>query len=602
MLPSGRQGQFLSAQNALLAPSTKIDLRDISEAGKFVDSTYARVHSEELDFLQPNRLNLPDFLETHLLVIEGAQVFSTALDRHVKTLDWLSDEFPNSLRTYAVAVDGNGTFCTADNLYDHNDPTFMAAFHHQPGKFLHPKLQHLTWNNTIKAVTNAHVFLECTLGIQEQAARIQEQVAAVAKKPGQASATPIDNSGLEAVIERANTVHDFLLWETPEMRSVYEDPTWSQMVDIAFVPAQCPPGNGFRATTMRSLLPPNRLISLSDGIADSYMAICWSQKPFFLEEPSPNVLLRTPGFGRPTPQTIIDHLRFLSDNAKNIEYEEIPQNVADVRECYRYLQIYGEPVSVPADNCAIWFNTDQQVVATPEEFICSWVSTQNLCLGLEYDSGQLKQVRSFLKPFIELLMRCGVREVTGPRALPVFQRVATEYPCRILSQLQQFRKEGLFIDLKVIVQGTTLGVHRVVLGTASEYFKRMFSSGMRESLEDTIFIEEMTVETATRIFDYIYTGEMTPVTPSEDPTDEMEQLLGLLEGSNRFELLELKSEVEGALCHSRYMRPESVNAILRDATEWDAQTLKTVCEDYIARNRDIIERIEREEFAEATDI
>jgi len=580
ILPSGRQSELLSAQSALLAPSTAIDLGDISEAEKFVDSTYAQSHSKYLAFLQLTRMSLPDFLEIHLSVTKGAQVSPTALDRHVKTLKWLSDEFPDTMGTHAVAVNGNGVFCTADSLYDHHDSTFMAAFHHQPSKFLHPKLRHLSWR-TIKAVTSARVYRQCALGIEEQAA-----------------ATPVSQLG--PVIERAKTVHDFLLWETTEMRSVYNDPTWSQMVGIAFVPALCPKGNDFRNTTMRGLLPSNRLIKLSEGVEERYMAICWSQKPVFLKEPSPNVLSRTPGSGRPTPQTVIKHLRFLSDNAKNVEKGKIPQHVADVRECYRYLQTCGEPVSVPDDNSVIWFNTDEKDVTTPKEFINSWMATKNLCLGIEYDSGRLKQVRHFLKPYIELLMRYGVKEVTGPRAPPAFQRAATEYPYRILSQLNQFRKEGQFIDLEVIVQGTKLGVHRAVLCAASKYFKRMFRSGMRETVEDKVTIKEMTVETANRIFDYIYTGEMTPVTPSDDPTDELEQLLALLEASNRFELLELKSMAEIPLCDRRYMRPETVNDILRSATELNAQTLKTVCEEYMAKNRDIMERIEREEGATGT--
>jgi hypothetical protein len=114
-------------------------------------------------------MSLPDFLENHLSVTKGAQVSPTALDRHVKTLKWLNDEFPDTMGTHAVAVNGNGVFCTADSLYDHHDSTFMAAFHHQPSKFLHPKLRHLSWR-TIKAVTSARVYRQCALGIEEQAA------------------------------------------------------------------------------------------------------------------------------------------------------------------------------------------------------------------------------------------------------------------------------------------------------------------------------------------------------------------------------------------------------------------------------------------------
>lgn len=571
ILLSGQEGKYLSAQNALIAPSTRIDLRGLPDAGKFVDSNYVNRNKEKLRFLGVDLRGtaLESFLHKYLSVSNKAELDPEKLDRHVKDLKWISIDCPSALMSHPVAVNGVGKFCAANALFDHNREIFEAAFRHRPKMFLHQKIRHFDWRGIIGEVGSAKVYRKCVRGIAET--------------------DPLNDTEL---LNRAKIVFSFLKYELPSVHKVCSESDWDLIVRTEFVPAFYPPDSGFRAATIGRLLGSARLITLVDGVSRSDLPLCWSQRPAFSENPCSYVLGKIPGRGRPTPETVFRHLRFMSENAGSFEPNMIRYSVEEVVECYRYLQNWREPFCVPKDcaNSPVWFNAVEKDVSRQDVFTESWTSTQNLCLGLEYDSEPLQQVRPFLKPFIELLGRCKVREITAPRTPPPVERVATDYSSTILSQFQAFRNGGQFFDLEVSVEGKTLRVHRALLCAASEYFRRMFSNRMREAVEGKIELEEIAEDTAVRIFDYIYTGEMTPVTPSEDPAEELEQLLALLEASDRFLLPDLKLRVEYALCDRRYIRPETVTMILKYATELRAGTLTLTCQEYKMKNNDIVER------------
>lgn len=574
ILPSGQAGKYLSAQKALIAPSTKIDLHGLSDAGKFVDSNYVDKNKEKLQFLDVTlRISVETFLDMYLSVSNKAKLDPQRLDRHVRDLGWISSDFKSALIHHPVAVNGVGNFCTANTLFDHDCTVFQAAFHHRPKRFLHQKIRRFGWEGIIKGVELARTYRKCARGIVQQAA-----------------GTDVLND-IE-LIKRAKIVFGFLKYETRGLERVCSQNDWELIVRTEFVPTPYPEGSGLRSTTIRRLAGPTRLITLVDGVSRTYSSICWSQKPVFSEDPCSYVLTQIPGRGRPTPETVFRHLRFMSKNAGSLEPNMISDYVGGVVESYRYLQSWREPFCVP-DDCAdspIWFNADEKDVSRHDVFRDSWISTKNLCLGLEYDSEPLQQVRAFLKPFIELLEKCKVREITGPRTPPPVEQIAKDYSSTILSQFQAFRNEERFFDLEVSVERKTLRVHKAVLCAASKYFQVMFTNGMKEAVESRIELGEITENTAIRIFDYIYTGEMTPITPSDDPAEELEQLLDLLEASTRFLLPNLKSKVEYALCDRRYIRPETVTLILETATELDAEALAQTCDEYKTRNIDIVER------------
>ena len=67
-------------------------------------------------------------------------------------------------------------------------------------------------------------------------------------------------------------------------------------------------------------------------------------------------------------------------------------------------------------------------------------------------------------------------------------------------------EEGLFSDVKIRTSTKTFNVHRVVLASHSDVFKRMFQINMREKREGIVSISDIEPEVMTSLLTYMYTG------------------------------------------------------------------------------------------------
>ena len=67
-------------------------------------------------------------------------------------------------------------------------------------------------------------------------------------------------------------------------------------------------------------------------------------------------------------------------------------------------------------------------------------------------------------------------------------------------------EEGLFSDVKIKMSTKTFNVHRVVLASHSDVFKRMFQINMREKQEGIVTISDIEPEVMTELLTYMYTG------------------------------------------------------------------------------------------------
>ncbi|KAI5809373.1 hypothetical protein BZA77DRAFT_328756 [Pyronema omphalodes] len=566
----GSPVRYLSSRNALLEPTTSLNLDSIPRTQYFVCKDWASNHRGELEFLSLEPMSIQDFLMQEFSVEQGSQLPAELLVQYVQILGEIASNMRSVL---PIALDGTRRFRFVRTLYDHRNNLFEAAFHHiKDESFLHPKLRNIGWSTMIEQITSNNVYWTCVRGIQIQA-----------ENPKYNDATLVD---------RARRVFDFIRWDTQALRSICEDGRVHSWLNVPFVPAMYVDiNNTIRNSTMRGKVPPNRLIAPTAGILSEYADICWSQTPFFCEKPAASVLALLPGQGEPTVQMVLSHLKFLSEKRHEINSSEFPSFIENAKACYRYLQALDQKITVSKDH-EIWFNTDEEN-PDREVFNKSWVSTKNLCLGLEYDSRNLQYVRSSLQSFFPLLKNCNVRTIRGPVASPPPTRKNGDIPysSTLLTQFQKFRAEQRFIDVYIIIDGRKLGVHKTVLCAASEYFQTMFGNPMREETERIIDWNSagFTAQTAERLIEWIYTGEMPTITPS-DPTDEMEQLLELMGAANCYLLQDLKDFVAHSLRSARYIRPETVLEVKRYAIENDTKGLIKECEEYIAQYWDIIER------------
>ncbi|KAI8498524.1 hypothetical protein Bbelb_237260 [Branchiostoma belcheri] len=79
----------------------------------------------------------------------------------------------------------------------------------------------------------------------------------------------------------------------------------------------------------------------------------------------------------------------------------------------------------------------------------------------------------------------------------------------LVSGLCRLRDEELLCDVTLVAGRVSYRVHRAVLAASSDYFRVMFTSGMKECSEDTITLEGVSPDGLRRVIDFMYTTTIT---------------------------------------------------------------------------------------------
>lgn len=65
-----------------------------------------------------------------------------------------------------------------------------------------------------------------------------------------------------------------------------------------------------------------------------------------------------------------------------------------------------------------------------------------------------------------------------------------------------------YSDLTLVVEGTRLPAHRLVLASCSDYFRAMLYGGMRESQQNEVVLMDTPLGAFELLLKYIYTGQL----------------------------------------------------------------------------------------------
>lgn len=66
-------------------------------------------------------------------------------------------------------------------------------------------------------------------------------------------------------------------------------------------------------------------------------------------------------------------------------------------------------------------------------------------------------------------------------------------------------------DVEIIIHKKKIYAHKIILCARSEYFRKMFDSGMKESKTNQIYIFDTTYDTYLEFLEYIYTGDVNKI-------------------------------------------------------------------------------------------
>ncbi|ELT87760.1 hypothetical protein CAPTEDRAFT_211783 [Capitella teleta] len=119
------------------------------------------------------------------------------------------------------------------------------------------------------------------------------------------------------------------------------------------------------------------------------------------------------------------------------------------------------------------------------------------------------------------------------------------------ASFDEMRAANELVDMVLVFGEVRLACHKVVLASSSDYFRRMFSCGLRESQSDEVVMKEMDAETGRLLVQYLYTGKI-------DITEENAQ--NLLSASNMLLLTDLEIASEKFLCE--HIQPSNCVSLL----------------------------------------
>lgn len=86
----------------------------------------------------------------------------------------------------------------------------------------------------------------------------------------------------------------------------------------------------------------------------------------------------------------------------------------------------------------------------------------------------------------------------------------SQHPSSILTGLNLLREcNQLFCDCTLIINKIEFPIHKAVLAASSQYFKALFTSGMRESGDSRIALHGISALTFQSVLTFIYTGKLT---------------------------------------------------------------------------------------------
>uniref|UniRef100_A0A3Q2XNH9 Kelch-like family member 26 n=2 Tax=Hippocampus comes TaxID=109280 RepID=A0A3Q2XNH9_HIPCM len=86
---------------------------------------------------------------------------------------------------------------------------------------------------------------------------------------------------------------------------------------------------------------------------------------------------------------------------------------------------------------------------------------------------------------------------------------APSHSATLLQGLSMLRAQGQLLDMVLTINEERFQVHKAVLAACSDYFRAMFTCGMKESNQNTIELEGLSARGLKHIIDFAYSSEVT---------------------------------------------------------------------------------------------
>lgn len=103
----------------------------------------------------------------------------------------------------------------------------------------------------------------------------------------------------------------------------------------------------------------------------------------------------------------------------------------------------------------------------------------------------------------EKLMAC-TKEITLGR-----MKILGKISRKLRNDMKMMKEDKSLVDIKFVVEGKVILVHKIVLFVRSEYFEKLMTSGMKESRQAEVKLQDAPLSAMEKYFEYVYFGHVT---------------------------------------------------------------------------------------------
>jgi sacsin len=498
--------------------------------------------------------------------------------------------FVMPLNTHRLAARQDGILCLASDLFDHNDATFLAAFRLEgPKRFLmleaqtHDSLWHeLGIRRRQYFKFNGADYLLCLRALERRLAGLHDQ----------------------DLMNDTKTVL-YPLCTSDETLSDLDSTIWSTISSLPVFPLSTVSEHepDFRRHRMEFISSQRCTLSLRDIVKQEFAAVCWSQTPFTLHEPSTSSIRRIGSQGQPTCTMVWRHLAFMAKLAQHISEADVESFIDDLQRTYEFLLLNLQESKTTFDKpeAAVWFNTETTNPSTVslEVLKSSWTSLENLLLDSPCDAPPLMMVQPFLGRFSTLLKEIGCRTLYYPPVtVSSVDRAQTTFDF-----VRELWKDGILTDVIFQAEGSTIAAHKVILASRSSYCKTQFCGSWATQLNsndtnEVIELKEMTYATLQIMIEFCYNeihdwAVRMQVNKGDSLSiiaEKLDWLFDVLAAADRWLMPDLHADAERHILRDAkyFVRPDNVKYVQKVASDSRAPVLEDFCQKFIDENPEAV--------------
>ncbi|GBM15135.1 hypothetical protein AVEN_242175-1 [Araneus ventricosus] len=123
---------------------------------------------------------------------------------------------------------------------------------------------------------------------------------------------------------------------------------------------------------------------------------------------------------------------------------------------------------------------------------------------------------------------------------------------KLIEDLKTMQENAVNSDVSLQIGNERIPAHWSILCSRSPYFKKMFDSNMKERVENSIIITDLSFSTLKKLVEFLFTAHFL----ENDKGGDMEELFELYYAADKYEIMDLRT-----LCAGRILNNASVNNV-----------------------------------------